>query len=728
MATAKKGAKGDDLAREARELLEQDYQADRENRDEAVRDLAFVAGDQWPAKVRAERDAANRPTLTINRLPQFINQVVNDFRINAPGISVIPVDSVTDPALADIYNGMLRSIQYCSNANSVWNSAFQHSVQCGLGVYRVVTDYADSESFDQELQIKRIANPLSVYFGPSIEPDKSDAPRVFVTEMVSKSSFKERFGNASQASFQVPDLTNFNGNGFFWTSSDDIRIAEYWRKVAFKRKVVRLQNGKVIDLNEYAKFMGVASEEVKAYLPPVNAERTVDDHRVEQTLVSGSEVLEQTTVWPGKYIPIIPVLGSEIPLGDKVMRYGLIRFARDPQQLYNFWRSAAAEAIALAPRAPYLVTSNMIAPYKDQWDSHHIKNRPYLLYDPDEQASGAGGRPIREMPPAVPQALVQESAIASDDMKATTGIYDAALGQRSNEQSGKAIMARQREGDVSTYHFRDNFNASLIHCGRVLIDLIPKVYDTERVVQLMMEENEDPKFAKVNQMVMADNGEPVLRNDLKAGKFDVRVKIGPSYTTRRQEAADSMVQFAQAYPQTMQIAGDLIAKAMDWPDADKIAERMRRTIPPQILGDDQEQPDPQQQQAMAMQQQLEQVLQQMQLQNAQLENAQLEAQVAKTQAETAKTAAGVEQTQVDTVAKAVETLIKAMQASQPQPRPVPQSQNGRPPSPSGGGASANRPIPSSAGVPAAVQGPRPNPALGQSLIGQAVQIQSEFVS
>lgn len=708
---AKKSA-ADDLAKEARELLEEDHQADKENRDEALRDLRFVAGDQWPADVARERQAADRPTLTINRLPQFINQVVNDFRINAPGFSVVPVDNNTDPDLADIYNGMLRAIQYCSNANSVWSSAFSHAVMCGIGWYRVVTDYADSDSFDQEILIKRIANPLSVYCGPGIEPDRSDASRIFVTEMVRKSVFKERFKGAAETSFDVPDVGNFNGTSFFWSTSDDIRIAEYWRKVPFKRKVVRTQDGKIHDLTAYSKFIGMAPEAAKRLLGDVNAEREVDDHRVEHTLVSGSEVLEATTVWPGKWIPVIPVIGQEIPLGDKSMRHGLIRFARDPQQLYNFWRSAAAEAIALAPRAPYLVTPNMIAKFKGQWDSHHLKNRPYLLYEPDQDAPG--GRPIREMPPQVPQALVQESAIASDDMKAATGIYDASLGQKSNEQSGVAINARQREGDVATYHFRDMFNSSLIHCGRVVVDLIPKTYDTERIVRLMEEENEEPKFAKVNQQVMSDFGEPVLHHDLKAGKFDIRVKIGPSYTTRRQEAADSMVQFATAYPPTMELAGDLIAKAMDWPDADKIAERLRKSIPPQVLGDDQEQPNPEQQQAMAMQQQLQQVLQQMQMERAALENAQAKADVD-------KTIAGTRETLAKTVDTEIEALIKAMQIGMPAPsQPRTQIPNGSP-RPSGasmGGGGGVSPSPSSA-----VPSPRSNPQAMQALMSRTPEEQ-----
>lgn len=638
---------GDDLAREARELLEDDWQSDQDNRKEASRDLDFAAGNQWPGDVAREREANHRPTLTINRMPQFINQVVNDFRINAPGIMVSPVDSRGDPELADIYNGMLRAIQYASNATHVWSAAFHHAVMCGIGHFRVVADYSGAEDFDQELYVKRINNPLSVYWDAvSMEPDRSDAQHCFVTEMISKRVYKERFKGASESSFEMPDI---GPHGFSWSSMDAVRVAEYWKKVPEKRKLARMETGEVLDIT------GLKQNDL-VYLPPILEVREIDSHRVEHCLVNGCETLEKTTKWPGRWIPIIPVIGQEIPLGDTMMRHGLIRFARDPQQLYNFWRSAAAESIALAPRAPYLVTPTMIGEFKGQWDSHNQKNRPYLLYKPDPDAPG--GRPVREMPPDIPQALLQESAIASDDMKATTGIYDAGLGARSNETSGRAISARQREGDVSTYHFRDNFNVSLTHCGRVLIDLIPKIYDTERVVRLMKEESEKPDFVKVNQQVMSDNGVPTLRNDLNAGKFDVRVKLGPSYTTRRQESADSMIQFVQAFPQAGQIAGDLVAKAMDWPDADKFAERFRRSIPAEILGEDAEEMPPEAKQAQAQQQQLAQLAMQLDLEQKRLANE-------KTEAETHdKRASAVE--------KEITTLIQMLQVglgAQPQPQP-----------------------------------------------------------
>ena len=312
------------------------------------------------------------------------------------------------------------------------------------------------------------------------------------------------------------------------------------------------------------------------------ATRKVKSHKVEHYLLSGDEVLEGPNQWPGRYIPIFPVIGSETALESKVIRSGLIRFSRDPQQLYNFWRSSAAEAIALAPRAPFLATPAMIAKFKGQWDSQNTVSRPYLLYEPDPEAPG--GRPMREPPPDIPAALVQESAIASDEMKATTGIYDAALGARSNEISGVAIRARESQGGVSALHYQDNLMATLNHLGKVLIDLVPKIYDSERTVRIL-HEDESHEPVRINVPVMGVDGKPMLLNDLSQGTYDVRVKVGPSYATRRSEAADSMLQFIQAVPQAAGVAGDLVARNMDWPGADEIAERLRRMLPPQVTGD-----------------------------------------------------------------------------------------------------------------------------------------------
>lgn len=615
----------DNLLREAKRRVESAWQHDRENREDAHRDLRFRAGDQWPQQIRQEREANNRPTLTINRIPQFVNQVVNDVRQNPPSTKIIPADGATEPDLADVYAGLIRQIEYRSGAKYVYSATIDHTVTCGIGHFRVTTAYVDDASFDQEILIKPIHRPLSVYWDPAaVMPDRSDAKWCIVTDLMPIEDFDAEYPKNKTVGFDPP-ADHGEDSGIYWRDEDHVRIAEYWRKVPVKRTLALFGDKTTLDITDL-------SAADMQFLPEPVKTREVDTFKVEHYLITDSEILEGPSQWAGKYIPIIPVIGSEVPLETKTVRYGLVRFARDPQQLYNYWRSAAAEAIALAPKSPFLVTPQMIGKFKTQWDTHNTKNRPYLLYEPDPNAPG--NRPIREQAPEPPLALVQESAIASDDMKATTGIYDAALGQRSNEQSGKAILARQREGDVGTFHFQDNLNMSLTHLGNILVDLIPRIYDTERQITII-NPDESEEFVAINKQIMSDQGEPILLNDLSQGRFQVRVKIGPSYTTKRIEAADSMIQFVQAVPQAAAVMSDLIAKNMDWPGSDEIAERLKRAIPEEIRGPDEEKGDitPEEQQRRQQQQQVAQQAQQLQLRGAQAEIMKKEADAKKTAAD-----------------------------------------------------------------------------------------------
>jgi hypothetical protein len=563
-----------DIIKEAQERLEAAWVQDRENREDAFLDLKFLAGDQWPSAVRLQREAQNRPCLTINRLPQFVNQVANGVRQNPPSIKAIPAGGEATQDLAEIYSGLFRQIQYRSHATHVFATATYYAVACGIGHFRIVTGYVDGDGFDQEILIKRIQHPLSVFWDPSaVEPSRSDADYCLVSELIGRQDFQKRFPGAAMADFDTPSDLSAE-NGLFWANRDAVRVCEYWVKRPYYRTIARLKHGETIDITDVD-----ASELQKL---PIAAERKVRSHKVEHYLLSGEEVLEGPNEWAGRHIPIFPVIGSEVALETKVIRSGLVRASRDPQQLYNFWRSAAAEAIALAPRAPFLVTPSMIAKFKGQWDTQNTVSRPYLLYEVDPDAPG--GRPMREPPPDIPQALVQESAIASDEMKATTGIYDASLGARSNEISGVAIRARESQGGNSALHYQDNLLATLHHLGGVLIDLVPKIYDSERTIRILREDDTHVPVA-INVPVMGVDGKPMLLNDLSQGTYDVRVKIGPAYATRRAEAADSMLQFMQAVPQAASIAGDLVARNMDWPGADEVAARLKRMLPPQISGE-----------------------------------------------------------------------------------------------------------------------------------------------
>lgn len=562
------------LLKEVRDNIDDSWQHDRDNRRESATDLAFLANDQWPDAVRRERQSAGRPFLTINVLPQFVRQVTNDIRQADLAIKVAPVDDSSDPALAKIYNGLIRQIQYQSSAAAVYAQGAEHQASCGIGHWRLVTDYTDDSAFEQEIRIKAIRNPLSVYWDPgAIEPDRSDAMWCAITELWPKSAFKAKWPDAVADEITIPQ--DENERRVFWTQADTVRVAEYWRKVPYTKTLALLETGESVDIT--------GKGEGELGMLPIVRVRELEAFRVEQYIVSGSAILEGPNPWAGKYIPIVPVIGGEFPLEGKTYRYGVIRFARDGQQLYNYYRTATAEAIALAPKAPYLITPSMIEGYESFWENANRSQKPYLPYNPDPEAPGA--RPTREHPPEVPAALIQEALTAYDDIKKTTGIYDAGLGAKGNEQSGRAILARQKEGDVSNFHFTDNLQRSLEYTGRILIDLIPKVYDNQRVVRLMGDDEGQEEFVPINVVTMSEDGLPHMYNDLSAARFDVRVTIGPSFSTKRMETAESLVQFAQAVPQVGQVAPDLIAKALDFEGAEEVAKRLRNTIPPEILAD-----------------------------------------------------------------------------------------------------------------------------------------------
>ena len=391
------------------------------------------------------------------------------------------------------------------------------------------------------------------------------------------------------------------------------------------------EDGSTFDLTD-APDEEIASLEVSH--GPVKGEREAVGHKVKHYLMTGNEILEGPNDWAGQHIPIIPVIGDEIFLETKCVRKSLIRGARDGQQLYNYWRSAAAELIALAPKSKWLVTAKQIAQYKPQWDKSNLSPKPYLMYEPDERVSTAA--PSRVAPPDPPSAMWHEAALVNDDLKAATGIYDASLGAKGNETSGVAIARRQQEGDVSNYHFSDNLTRSLEHAGRVMLDLIPKIYDSERIVRLMGEDDTHD-YQPINTMVEGWDGQPVIQNDLSQAKFDIRVDVGPSYTTQRIEAATSMLDYAKSDPAAMPFMRDIFVKNMDWPGADQLAERLKKTIPPQVLGpNEQQEQDPHAQLAQQQQAQVQQATVQIQLQEAQAKAAKAQADAQRAQVEAQK--------------------------------------------------------------------------------------------
>jgi len=559
----------DDVIRIARERFTRCVDFDRDNRSEAMDDLMFRVGRQWPDDVKLERQNQNRPVLTINRMPQFIRQVTGDIRINSPAIKVRPVDSDADIETAKILTGLIRHIEQISSAHIAYTTAADGAAACGMGHFRVVLEYADDDTFDLDARIKRIRNPFAVYWDPdSEELTRQDAAFCFVIAQMSLEEYKQKYPDSKMTEWDEQEIGQRDYLKHWW-KDEEIKVAEYWCKKPEKKRLYLLADGRVVDeLDEQDRAM-------------VQGEREVDSSKVVQYILNGDEILEGPLDHPGKYIPIIPVLGEEVHVGDEVVRHGIIRYAKDPQLLYNYWRTTAAETIALAPKTPWIGTHKQFEGSEALWKSANRENVAYLAYNPDGEAPP----PTRVPGAEIPMAVVNEAGIAADDMKAVIGIYDAGLGARSNETSGRAILARQREGDVGTFVYVDNLAIAIAHAGRVLVDLIPHLYSEKKQLRILGEDDVEV-FENVNQeMLDDDSGLPYIKHDLSRGKYDVTVSTGPSYSTKRQESAEAMMQFVQAAPSVAQVVMDLIVKNMDWPGAEKIQERLKRMIPAGIDDD-----------------------------------------------------------------------------------------------------------------------------------------------
>lgn len=564
-------AKDDDFLADAREEFEECVEHEADNRKEALDDLRFARLDeQWPEEVRKQRELDGRPCLTTNKLPAYIRQVVNDARQNTPSISVHPVDSKADPKTAEIIGGLIRNIEEQSGADVAYDTAIEFAVTMGFGYWRINTEYACDDTFDLDIRIKQIVNPFSVYGDPYNDgPDSSEWNIAFVVDQLSKAAFERQYKGAEAVDW---DGEPYSGLKSPWIDGERVQIAERWAREEIESTALLLSDGQVMredDFEQIRDFM--ASQGIT-----VVADRPIKSHLVTQVIMSGAEVLERRK-WAGRYIPIVPVYGEDLNVEGKRYLRSMVRAAKDPQRMFNYWRTASTELVALAPKAPFIGPQGAFDTDAKKWATANVASHAYLEYD--------GQIPPQRQPmPAVAVGAIQEALNASDDIKSVMGMFDASLGAKSNETSGRAIIARQREGDVGSFHFVDNRNRSIRHTGRILLDLIPKIYDGERVVRVLGADGE-AQSVPVNQPVQIQ-GQPQPGQgpsqaqaithifDLTAGKYDLVVQTGPSYSTQREESANQMVEMVRAFPAAAPIIIPKLAKNLDWPGAQEIAIEM----------------------------------------------------------------------------------------------------------------------------------------------------------
>jgi hypothetical protein len=598
-----------------------------DSREDELDDLRFMAGSpdnawQWPADVLATRGAVQgqtinaRPCLTINKLPQHVRLVTNEQRQNRPTARVIPADENADPEVAEIFDGIVRHIEYMSDADVAYDTACDNQVTYGEGYIRILTEYCKEDSFEQDIKIARVRSSFSVYMDPMIQdPCGQDANWCFITEDIPKAEYERMYPDATPVTGMMSQGVG-DQTLSMWVSQETVRIAEYFY-IDTKRATLNLYPDNITAFNNTPE-----DKRLKAVYGKPLRSRESDRRKVMWIKTNGYEVLEERE-WAGKYIPVIRVIGNEFEVDGQIYISGLVRNAKDAQRMYNYWVSQEAEMLALAPKAPFIGYGGQFEGYETNWKTANTNNWPYLEVNPDV-TDGAGNPlplPERAQPPMAQTGLIQAKMGAGEDIKSTTGQYDSSIGATSNERTGRAILARERQGDTSTYHYVDNLARAIKYVARQLVDLIPKIYDTQRVARIIGVDGEvgmariNPAQPEAVRSIVNEEGIEIAKiYNPNVGTYDVHVSSGPSYMTRKQEAMDTMGQILQTNPALWSVAGDLFVKNMDWPGAETMAKRFEKMLDPKVLQDTDESPE-----AQVMRQQMEQMAQQMEQTTAQIQ-------------------------------------------------------------------------------------------------------------
>lgn len=581
----------EDILHEAQEQFRESQDGSDFNRENLISDIRFSRmSDQWPDAVAKQREIDGRPMLTINKLAPLIRQVVNESRQNKPAIKVSPVDSGSDVETAQVISGLIKSIERRSKADVAYDTAIDHACSGGFGFFRVGIDYVAPDSFEMEARIERVPNPLMVHWDVnSTSFDAADWNYAFISDMMAEEEFEKTYPDAAKVSFEGDGRDQVND----WLEGERIRVAEYFRKEMSEENTILLSNGQSFrekDLHRMARMsmeaggidLGgmVDDEEMTRAFMMING---LEEQRrrkavypdIKRYIITGSEVLENDP-WPGQYIPICPVWGDEVVLDGKRHFRSMIRDAKSAQEMHNYWRTAATELVALAPKSPWLIHQDSLpteSSERQKWNNANTQSYSYLLF---------GGRdmPHRQPFAGVPGGAVQESISANQDIQDITGVYPSSIGARSNETSGKAILARERQGDLSNFHFIDNLSRAIQYCGQVLVDIIPAVYSAKETVRILGEDmTEEVKKLTLGAGQTEDGQERIY--NLAVGRYDVTVDTGPSFATQREEARETLMELMTKVPGSAQVLGDIFLKHMDFQGAEEAAERLERLMAPQ---------------------------------------------------------------------------------------------------------------------------------------------------
>ena len=641
----------DSRIQQAMEFLRQVNDVDSNNRAEALDDVRFAAGDQWPVDVQNSRVLEARPCLTINKVDAYCRQIVNQIREQRPRIKCHGMNTQSDEKQAEIITGLCRHIELQSDADQAYLNAVDYAVRMGWGYIRIHTDYVKDDSFNQEIYIKPIENPFTVYFDPnSIMADGSDAERCLITTLIPKKTFSAMYPEAEiDSGFVSRGTGDVVGD---WIQKEEIRIAEYWYTVRESVVLLQLSDGSSIYEDETDK------ELMKELGIKIINKRDSVRKKIKWCKVTAMQVLEEGE-WAGKYIPIVPVYGQSTIVQGKHKRFGLVRMAKDPQRMYNYWSTALTETVALAPKAKWLLAEGQDEGHENEWAQANIKAMPVLRYKQTDIDGRQAPPPVRQSPEQPPTGAMAAMQSMNLDLQAVIGIFDPSQLPQ-GIQSGKAIAGQQAQSDMTNMHYYDNLTRSIRQVGRIILDLIPKIYDTERAMRIIGADGK-PEIMTINERKMDEQGVNRILNDVTVGEYDVVMDTGPGYNSKRQEASDAMMQLFAAEPQLIQVAGDLLVRNMDFPGADVIADRMAVNNPLAQLDDMSDIPPAIQmklKQGQAQVQALTQQLQQMQLMVKQRQDIEGVKQEAETKRELMRQTTKAHDTEMRVQTTAQDTVVK----------------------------------------------------------------------
>ena len=618
------------LIEEAIERHKRAIEADSDNFTRAREAIEFADLQQWPDEIKRHREQdpdGARPCLVLDKTGQYTRQIENDQRMARPAIQVRPVDDKADPKTAETYRGLIRNIEDQSRAHIAYDRSFSHAVNGGFGYFRILTDYLNEESFDQDIFIRSIRNRFSVHLDPDRqEPDGSDANWAFIGVDMASKEFKDQHPNAKRVEWTEQEIKTHPD----WLKKDKIRVVEYYKFSFQDRTLYLLEDQTVIDKQDYDDATiktrpelfkaddrnpeGIEGDEfdIRQVKLDVINEKSYSKKQLHWYKLTSLEILEHVEL-PGKWIPIVEVIGNEIDDDGVSKKSGALRAAMDAQRLLNYSISSFTEQIALQPKSPYIAAAGQIAEYGTEWENANKKNHPVLRYKVEEVGGKLVPPPRREPPPILSTGWAAAIDQFEHDIQGSFGMYNATVGADSNEKSGKALFAKQQESDTGNYHYQDNHAISIAHCGRILLDMIPHYYDTKRIARVLgddgeakvvqLDPNERAAYRKY-QPNNADDGEYKEVFNIHVGKYDVSVSTGPSYTSKRQQVVDMLGQVINGNPEMMKLVGDLFFSNMDWQGAEDVAERLKRMLPPELQesGDDDEQGGPNQKFIMMIEQ------------------------------------------------------------------------------------------------------------------------------